>query len=111
MRPMTARIPPNIADSSLKLWMMRIFLWLAAIGVLHAQGTPADRLRYFDEQRRCPRTRFPEGARLKAAKALDRMRAAPRAAGFDDPWKLIGPQPITYSPGYFTSGRVTAIAV
>jgi uncharacterized protein (TIGR03437 family) len=90
---------------------MRLLLALVAIGVLHAQPTPADRLRYFDEQRRFPRARFPEGARLKAARALDRMRAAPRSAGFDDAWKLIGPQPINYSPGYFTSGRVTAVAV
>ena len=53
---------------------MRLLLGLIAIGALHAQDIPAERLRYFYEQRRYPRAQFPDGARLRAAQTLDRTQ-------------------------------------
>src|SRR5712691_6821236 len=96
----------------------RVFLWLAAVSTIQAQDKPAERFQYFYDQRRFPHAQIPEGARLKAVQALDQREAAIRAgksparrAGADNPWKLIGPQPINFSSGGFiTSGRITAIA-
>ena len=79
---------------------------------------PLERWHYFYDQRQSSAVEFPEGARLRAFRVLDRMDRAlksrqtnPRAAAFSGTWKAIGPQPIAYSNNYVTSGRVTALAI
>src|SRR5258708_1907445 len=79
---------------------------------------PQSRWHYFYDQRVFPGTQFPDGARLRAFRQLNQLeqslrlgRLSIRAADAQAQWKLIGPRPISYNPGYATSGRVTGIAV
>src|SRR5215469_7630503 len=79
---------------------------------------PLERWHYFYDQRQSSAGEFPEGGRLRAYRALDRMERAlkaretnARAAVFNGTWKAIGPQPISFNPNYVTSGRVTAMAI
>ena len=79
---------------------------------------PEARWHYFYDQRVFPNQRFPEGARLGAFRQLKGLENAIRAgrlsirsADTQGQWKLIGPQPINYSTGFVTSGRVTGIAL
>ena len=97
---------------------LRGVLWCAAVCAAYGQDDPEARWRYFYDQRRFPYAQIPEGARLKALRALERMNRAPRsalsaapAAGIQGQWKLIGPQPISFGAGYISSGRVSALAV
>src|SRR6266849_1909526 len=79
---------------------------------------PLARWHYFYDQRVYPRAQFPEGARLRAFRDLDQLerslragRFSVRAADSQVQWKLIGPRPLNFSPGFATSGRVTGIAI
>src|SRR5262249_46295915 len=79
---------------------------------------PLERWHYLYDQRQSSATEFPEGARLRAFRTLERMERAraaaktnARRAEFSGASKPIGPQPIQYNTGYPTSGRVTAVAL
>jgi uncharacterized protein (TIGR03437 family) len=79
---------------------------------------PEARWHYFYDQRVYPNSQFPPDARLKGFRQLTAIENAVRAGRFtgraletSGQWKLIGPQPINYSAGFVTSGRITGIAV
>ncbi len=77
---------------------------------------PRERMNYFYEERSFGNG-IPAGARQAAVEMLNRRRdsaakgLSPRTAE-GATWKLIGPQPTTTGdPLYFTSGRVTSLAI
>ncbi len=80
---------------------------------------PLERWHFFYDQRESPAAEFPEGGRLRAYRALERMerdqkskKSNARAAALSGTWTAIGPQPIAYlGAGYVTSGRVTSLAI
>ena len=96
----------------------RSILFLTVSCAAQSIDKPAERARYFYDQRRFPHDRVPPGARVQAVQAIDGIeralrsgKLAPRSADNSGPWKFIGPRPIDFGGGYFNSGRTLAIAV
>ena len=74
---------------------------------------PLERWQYFYDQRVYPGAFLPENARLKGYQQLLSMERARRgrSAAIQGEWKLVGPRPVAFRPGYAVSGRVTALAI
>jgi uncharacterized protein (TIGR03437 family) len=97
--------------------------WLGAATLVVTPGwtqqrepdNPSARELYFEEMRRYPYDRIPEGARLRALQQLGNVDRAARLKGrrFADSqrWRLIGPRPTNSGVRYETSGRIGAIAM
>lgn len=94
-----------------------ILLLAVTAAAQEREDDPAERYKYFREPREYPTGRIPEGARMKAFRAIAEMERSMRSGKLaaraitQGQWKLIGPQPIGLSAGYIASGRVSAIAV